>query len=187
MTALQSTRPATTGWALTREVGFPVLAAVLTVAYADIRTPLSLPGHRGLIWLTMLVAVTLTSRRRATVLAVGASSTVATMALQLMPNPVYCVRYLAAAVLLYAVAVAVDDRRWAVAVAAAPIHLVAFAGAHHGILGSIAVSEKVMFHLAFGLAAGLLGWAIAAGMDRLSPAGSPASGIGEPGGDLGRP
>lgn len=171
MTVLQTTKPAVTGWLFAREVMFPVLAVVLTVAYADIRSPIGLPGHRGLIWLTLLVAVTLTTRRRATVLAVGATSTAATMALQVMPSPVYCTRYLAAAVLLYAVTAAARNHRWAVALAAAPIHLVAFVGGNKGLLASVALSDKALFHLGFGLAAGLLGWAIATGMDRLPPTG----------------
>ncbi|PQM44047.1 hypothetical protein C1Y40_05793 [Mycobacterium talmoniae] len=54
VTVLQSTNPAVSRWA--REVVFPVLAVVVIVAYADLRIPMGLPGHRGLIWLTLLVA-----------------------------------------------------------------------------------------------------------------------------------
>lgn len=161
VTVLQSTKR-TGPVHLVRDVVFPVLAVLAIVAYADIRSPIGLPGHRGLIWLTLLVAVTLSTHRRATVLAVGASSTVATMALQLMPSPSYCTRYLAAAVLLYLVAGMVQ--RWVVAVAAAPIHLVAFLGQAHP--ATAILSERVVFHVGFGLVAGLLGWAIASGLNQ---------------------
>lgn len=181
VTVLQSTNRAVQGWLLAREVVFPVLAVAVIVGCADIRIPLGLPGHRGLVWLTLLAAVALTTRRRDTVLAVGASSTAATLALHLAPSPVDSARYLAAAVLLYAVAAmpVVRARRWLLVIAAAPIHLVALAGSVAALLGgghlfamaSVGMTEKALFHLGFGLAAGLLGWAIASGMDRLSPAG----------------
>ncbi|MEZ0365463.1 hypothetical protein ACAG26_17415 [Mycobacterium sp. pUA109] len=171
---LQSTNPAVSRWA--REVVFPVLAVAVIVGYADLRIPMGLPGHRGLIWLTLLVAVALTTRRRETVLAVGAGSTVASLLLHLAPGPADSARYLAAAVLLYAVAAApvVRRRRWLVALAAAPIHLVALAGSlapmlgggHLLVLASAGMTERVLFHLGFGLVAGLLGWAIAFGLDR---------------------
>ncbi|OBK21289.1 hypothetical protein A5634_10480 [Mycobacterium asiaticum] len=132
---------------ITREIAFPVLAVVAIVGYADIRIPMGLPGHRGLIWLTLLVAVVLATHRRATVLAVGAAATIATVAIH------GSTRYLAAAILLYLVA-AVARRQLAV-LAAAPIHLVAVTDS------LMFVPEKLWFHLGFGLAAGLLGWAIA--------------------------
>ncbi|QLL09951.1 hypothetical protein [Mycobacterium vicinigordonae] len=136
---------------LVRELVFPILGVAAIVGYADVRIPMGLPGHRGLIWLTLLVAVALATQRRATVIAVGAAATVATLA---MPGST---RYLAAAVLLYAVATTVWRSRhrgcW-VALAAAPIHLVALAGGAWP-------TEKVWLHLGFGLIAGLLGWAIA--------------------------
>ncbi|TDH46946.1 hypothetical protein E2F47_26855 [Mycobacterium eburneum] len=171
---LQSTNPAVSRWA--REVVFPVLAVVVIVAYADLRIPMGLPGHRGLIWLTLLVAVALTTRRREKVLAVGAGATAATLLLQLAPGPADSARYLAAAVLLYAVAAApvARRRRWLLALAAAPIHLVALAGSVAALLGgghllalaSVGMTDRVLFHLGFGLVAGLLGWAIALGLHR---------------------
>ncbi|OHV06555.1 hypothetical protein [Mycobacterium talmoniae] len=174
MTVLQSTNPAVTRWA--REVVFPVLAVAVIVAYADLRIPMGLPGHRGLIWLTLLVAVALTTRRRETVLAVGAAATAATLLLQLAPGPADSARYLGAALLLYAVAAApvVRRRRWLLALAAAPIHLVALAGSVAALLGggqllalaSVGMTDRVLFHLGFGLVAGLLGWAIALRLHR---------------------
>lgn len=133
-----------------RELLFPVLATVVIVGYADVRIPMGLAGHRGLIWLTLLVAVVMATHRRTTVLAVGAAATVATFAMH------GSMRYLAAAILLYAVTAmpVVRRRRWLVVLAAAPIHLVALAG-------SLVIAEKVLSHLGFGLTAGLLGWAIA--------------------------
>jgi hypothetical protein len=70
-----------------REVAFPVLAVAVIVAYADIRIPLGLPGHRGLVWLTLLVAVALVTCRRQTIIAVGAASTTATMMFGGVVNP----------------------------------------------------------------------------------------------------
>nr|WP_238159289.1 hypothetical protein [Mycobacterium sp. MFM001] len=140
-----------------REVALPVLAVAAIVAYADVRTPLGLPGHRGLVWLAMLVAVALV--RRETVIAVGAAATATTLALHLAAGPWGAARYLAAAVLLYAVAAWARRRPWLLALAAAPIHLVALAG-------SFISAERAAFHLVFGLTAGLLGWAVAFGMGR---------------------
>ncbi|OBJ48388.1 hypothetical protein A9W94_04260 [Mycobacterium asiaticum] len=140
---------------LTRELIFPVLATVLIAGYADIRIPMGLPGHRGLIWLTMLVAVVLATHRRSTVLTVGVAATLASVSLH---PPIAGVRYLAAAVLLYAVAGAARGRRWLVVLAAAPIHLVALADSALALPGLV---EKALCHLGFGLAAGALGWVIA--------------------------
>lgn len=140
---------------LSREILSPLLAVVVIAGYADIRIPMGLPGHRGLIWLTMLVAVVLTTRRRSTVLAVGVAATLAAVSLH---PPMGGTRYLAAAVLLYAVAGVARRRRWEVALAAAPIHLVALADS---VLVLPGLAEKALCHLGFGLAAGALGWAIA--------------------------
>jgi hypothetical protein len=149
----------------------PVLAVVVIVGYADVRVAMGLPGHRGLIWLTLLVTVALATHRRATVLAVGTGATVATFALQLPTAGAGSARYLAAAILLYAVmgAAVVRRREWLVVLAAAPIHLVALADSVTALLGrgypsvllTAGMAEKLLFHLGFGLAAGALGWAIA--------------------------
>jgi hypothetical protein len=169
----------TNGLLFAREVAFPVLAAAVVVGSADIRIPLGLPGHRGLVWLTLLVAVALVTRRRETVIVVGAVSTMTTMALHVTAGPWGSTRYLAAAIILYAVAAApvVRRRRWLLAVAAAPIHLVALAGSAASLLGggylitsaSVGLAEKAVFHLGFGLLAGLLAWVMAFGMDRFAP------------------
>lgn len=165
---------------LLRELAFPLLAAVFIVVSADIRMPIGLPGHRGLIWLTLLVAVGLATRRAETVLSVGAASTVATLVLHTAPGPWASARYLGAAVLLYALLVtaAARRRRWLIALTAAPIHLVALAGSvaaligggHLYLLATVGLGQKALFHLGFGLLAGLFGWAIAVGMDRVLPA-----------------
>lgn len=175
------------GLLLAREVAFPVLAIVAIVAFADVRIPIGLPGHRGLVWLTLLVAVVLATRRRSTVVAVGAASTSATLAIHVPDGAAAAgsARYLAAAILLYAVAVVpvVRGRRWLLVLAAAPIHLVALAdsiavllGGRAHLLFSVGTAEKTFFHLGFGLAAGLLGWAIASGIGgRFAPAKSAGS------------
>ena len=165
--------------ALAREVVFPALAVACIATTADIRMPLGLPGHRGLIWLSLLVAVVLVARRPETVVAVGAASTATTLLLHTNPGPWASSRYAAAAVLLYALAAtpALRGRRWLIVLAAAPIHLVALAGPIAAQFGrghlygwvSSGMGERVLFHLGFGLVAGLLGWVIAVGMDRFAP------------------
>ncbi len=158
-----------------REVVFPLLAALAIVSYSDIHIPMGLPGHRGLVWLTLLVAVVLVTHRTVTVVAVGAAASVATLALNFPAGAAAAVgstRYFTAAVLLYAVAAApmVRRRRWLIVLAAAPIHLVALADSLAALLGRgnlpafAGVAEKVLFHLGFGLAAGILGWAIASAL-----------------------
>lgn len=158
---------ATGGVQLAREAVFPALAVALIVEYSDIRIPLGLPGHRGLVWLTSLVAVALVARWRETVVAVGAASTVSTLMLHGVGDAWASTRDLSAAILLYAVATLpwVRPRRWLIVPAAAPIHLVALLG--RGQLSAVVstgVVEKVMCHLGFGLIAGLLGWTIAFGV-----------------------
>lgn len=164
------------GLTLARDVLFPAAAAAVIALSADVRMPLGLPGHRGLVWLTLLVAVALTARRPQTVLAVGAASTVATVWLQSGPGLWAGLRYLGAAALLCLLTTspAVRARRWLVAMAAAPIHLVALGVplamwliGSHALAG---IGEKALFHLGFGLVAGVLGWAIAAVIDRAAPA-----------------
>jgi len=169
--------PNTTGHALAREVLFPAAATAVIALSADVRMPLGLPGHRGLVWLTLLVAVALTARRPQTVLAVGAASTAATVLLQSGPGPGGSIRYLGAAALLCLLTAnaAARARRWLIALAAAPIHLVALTvpvatwlvGGHH--FAPAGIGEKALFHLGFGLVAGALGWAIAAMIDRAAP------------------
>ncbi|OBI39751.1 hypothetical protein [Mycobacterium colombiense] len=159
-----------------REVVFPLLAVAVIVVSTDVRIPLGLPGHRGLIWLTMLVAVALATARRETVLAVGAASWIAALPVHGLSDPLWSCRYLAAAVLLYAVAIlpVVRVRRWLLAVAAAPIHLVALAGSvlswHSGAnlsaWASNGMLERAGWHLVFGFAAGLLAWVVALGLGR---------------------
>ncbi|GFG76766.1 hypothetical protein [Mycobacterium paragordonae] len=146
-----------------RELAFPLLAVVGIVGYADVRIPMGLPGHRGLIWLTLLVAVCLTSRRRSAVLAVGATATIATM-FAASPAGAGSVRYVAAAALLYTICAVPMARRhrWVVALAAAPVHLVSLANSMPALIGTESWGEKVLFHLGFGLAAGVLAWVIAA-------------------------
>ncbi len=166
-----------TGLVLARDVVFPVAAAAVITLSSEMRMPLGLPGHRGLVWLTLLVAVALTARRPSTVLAVGAASTAATVLLQSGPGPGAGVRYLGAAALLCLLTTnpAVRGRRWLVALAAAPIHLVALAvpittgliGGHHAAM--MGIGDKALFHLGFGLVAGILGWAIAAAIDWAVP------------------
>ncbi|KLO25264.1 hypothetical protein ABW16_23490 [Mycolicibacter heraklionensis] len=177
MTVMPWTAGRPTSLVLAREVVFPAAAAVVITLSSDMRMPLGLPGHRGLVWLTLLVAVALTTRRPQTVLAVGAASTAATALLQSGPGPWAGVRYLGAAAFLYLLTTipAVRCRRWLIALAAAPIHLVALAvpiatglfGGHHAAV--VGIGDKALFHLGFGLVAGILGWVIAAAIDWAVP------------------
>lgn len=160
---------------LAREVAFPLLAVALIVAYRDVRVPLGLPGHRGLVWLTLLVMVALVTSSRETVIAVGAASTLATSVIDAPGGPWHGGRYVAAAVLLYIVATApaVRRQRWLLALSAAPIHLVALAGPVFALLGrgqlfvfgTVGMAERVAFHLIFGLMAGVLALAMVFGME----------------------
>lgn len=167
MTVMQRPAPAPS---VVREVAFPLLAVAVIVASTDIRIPLGLPGHRGLIWLTMLVAVALVTGRRATVLAVGATSSIAALPMHGWSDPLWSGRYVAAAALLYAVVSlpVVRVRRSLLAIAAAPIHLVALAtvlswhaGANLSVWASSGMLERAGWHLVFGLVAGLLAWVVA--------------------------
>jgi hypothetical protein len=180
MTVMQ--RPAA-GFTAVREVAFPLLAVVVIVASTDIRLPVGLPGHRGLIWLTLLVAVALVTIRLETVLAVGAASSIAALPVHGLSDPLWSSRYVAAAALLYAVGSlpVVRRHRWLLAVAAAPIHLVALAGSasswHTGATMSVWMTngmfERAGWHLGFGFLAGLLAWLVALGVGWPSAAGTP--------------
>ncbi|WP_433290005.1 hypothetical protein ACQPZQ_41780 [Pseudonocardia sp. CA-142604] len=154
-----------------RDLALPLVAVAGIVAVADLRIPVGLPGHRGLIWLTLLAAVALSVRRPGVVTAVGAASTVLTFALgSTVGDP----RYLAAAILLDATLAIPIVRRHPVllALAASPIHLVALVAPLLGAVGvggalvgfGSGLATKVGFHLAFGLVAGLLGWTVAAAL-----------------------
>jgi hypothetical protein len=177
MSSVLASRSATV-WSLAHDVGLAVVAVTVTVASAEIRIPIGLPGHRGIIWLASLVATALVTRHRESVIAVGGASTLLAQVLHIAPGVGPSARYLAAAVLLYAASfVPVIGRRgWFIALAAAPIHLVALftptvAGLHRGHLVSPltnGLSDKVLFHLAFGLVAGLIGWGVASTASKLN-------------------
>ncbi|BBY40234.1 hypothetical protein MMAN_43680 [Mycobacterium mantenii] len=171
-------RPAA-GYVAVREVMLPLIAIGVIVASSDIRIPVGLPGHRGLIWLTVLVAVALVTARREAVLAVGAVSSIAALPMHGLSDPLWSSRYVAAAALLYAAGSlsVVWRRRWLLAVAAAPIHLVALmsslfswhAGPGMSAWASNGVLERAGWHLVFGFVAGLLAWVVALGLDRAQP------------------
>ena len=175
MSSVSASRSAAV-WSLAHDVSVAVVAVTAIVASAEIRVPVGLPGHRGIIWLASLVATALATRYRESVIAVGGASTVLAQVLHITPGVGPSARYLAAAVLLYAASfVPVIGRRgWFIALAAAPIHLVALvsptvAGPHRGLLVSTnGLSDKVLFHLAFGLVAGLIGWVVASSVNQLN-------------------
>lgn len=105
-----------------------------------------------------LVAVALIARPRGTATAVGVASSL--VAIGLGTDPTMALRYAAAAVLLdAALAVPVVRRHpLLLVVVAAPVHLVALATpVLHGT-GLATLGDKALFHLGFGLAAGLTGW-----------------------------
>lgn len=154
------------GLSFSREALVPVLSVAAIASYAGMRIPMGLPGHRGLIWLTLLVVVALVTRRRKTVIMVGAASTTATLMFGVQPWASGC--YLAAALMLYAVTATPTLRRrpWLVVPAAAPIHLVALAVpiAALPVWVSPGLDVKLLWHLVFGLVAGLAGWGVALGI-----------------------
>jgi hypothetical protein len=180
MTVMQ--RPAAGPMAV-REAAFPLLAVAIITASSGIRIPLGLPGHRGLIWLTMLVAVALVTARQATLLAVGAASSIAALPMHGMSDPLWSSRYVAAAALLWAVGSlsAVRARRWLLAGAAMPIHLAALAlsvfswhpAAGISAWASSGMLERAGWHLAFGFIAGVLAWVVALCLG-CQPSGPPA-------------
>ena len=177
MTVMQ--RPAA-GSAAVREVALSVVAIAVIIASTDIRIPVGLPGHRGLVWLTVLVAVALVTPRRGAVLAVGAASSIASLPMHGLGDPLWSGRYVAAAALLYAAGSlpVVWRRRWLLALAAAPIHLVALAsslfswhaGSGMSAWASNGMLERAGWHLVFGCVAGLLAWVVALGLDRAASA-----------------
>lgn len=161
----------TAGSTAVREAAFPLVAVAAIVASTDIRMPLGLPGHRGLIWLTLLVAVALVTARRETVLAVGAASSIAVLPIHGLSDPLWSSRYGAAAALLFTVGSVpvVRSHRWLLVLAAAPIHLVALASSvASGHTMSAWVSngmlERAAWHLIFGFVAGVLAWVVALGV-----------------------
>src|SRR5215471_2042616 len=64
-----------------------VLATAGIVLVQELRTPLHLPGHRGLIWLGLLVAVRLVAARPGPALAAGVASAGLVAGLGLAPGP----------------------------------------------------------------------------------------------------
>jgi len=105
-----------------------VLATAGVVIQQELRTPLHLPGHRGLVWLGLLVAVRLVARRPGPAAAVGVASASLTAAFGLSPvGPLGALPYLLAAAALDATALVpwLRGQAWPVVVLAAPVHLVA--------------------------------------------------------------
>ena len=149
-----------------------LLATGGIVLQQALHTPLQLPGHRGLVWLALLVAVRLGTRRAGLATAVGAASGLAIFGLGLSPNGAMgSLPYLAAAIAIDGLAAVafVRSHPWLLALAAAPIHLLALAdpvsrslrvGVHPTALLQT-MQTVIWWHLAFGLAAGVLGWGLA--------------------------
>ena len=141
-------------------LALPLVAVAALAVESEVRIPVGLPGHRGLLWLSVLVAVALIARPRGTTTAVGVASSL--VAIGMGTDPTTALRYAAAAVLLdAALAVPVVRRRpFLLALLAAPVHLVALATpVLHGT-GLAALGERALFHMGFGLLAGLVGWTL---------------------------
>lgn len=146
-------------------LALPVVAVAALAVESELRIPVGLPGHRGLLWLSVLVAVALIARPRGTATAVGTASSL--VAIGLGVDPTMALRYAAAAVLLDAALSAPVVRRHPIllAVVAAPVHLVALAtpvlhGTGLATLGDPGIANKALLHLGFGLLAGLIGWTL---------------------------
>src|SRR5580765_2440769 len=102
------------------------LAVGLIVVQQLVRTPWGLPGHRGLFWLSTLIAVRLIVDRPGTAVRVAATAS----CLILMSNPamgVHVIPYLLAALLVDRAMATRTVRRhpWVILVLAPLIHLVA--------------------------------------------------------------
>lgn len=147
------------------------LAVVAITVQADLRTPLQLPGHRGVLWLGLLVATALLARRAGLAAVTGLVSAGLVLGLGLSPAGVLGVLpYVLAAVALDVLLQvgAVRSRPWLLALLAGPVHLLALVvplarGVRVGVAPSAALpgmSTVALSHLVFGLAAGLVGWAL---------------------------
>lgn len=148
-------------------IALPVVAVAAIAAQAELRLPITVPGHRGLVWLTVLVAVALIARPRGIATAVGAASTL--LAIGMGTDPLMAIRYVAAAVLLDAALSLPAVTRWPalMILIAGPVHLVALASP---AIRGLPFGDRALTHLAFGVAAGLLGWGIARFARRITPA-----------------
>jgi hypothetical protein len=149
-----------------------VLATAGVVLQQELRTPLHVPGHRGLLWLSLLVAVRVVARRPGPALAVGVASAGLTAALALSPDgPFGALPYVLAAGALDATALVpwLRRRAWPVVLAAAPVHLVALVvPLSQSLLVGVApmalaqgAGGVALLHVGFGAAAGLLGLGLA--------------------------
>jgi hypothetical protein len=149
-----------------------VLATAGVVLQQELRTPLHLPGHRGLLWLGLLVAVRLVARRPGPALATGVASAGVTAGLGLSPDGALgAIPYLLAAGALDATALVpwLRDRSWPVVALAAPVHLVALVvPVSSSLLVGVAapalaqgLAPVALLHLCFGAGAGALGLGLA--------------------------
>lgn len=148
-----------------------LLAVGAIVLAAEVRTPMQMPGHRALVWLSALVATALLARHRGTTTAVGMVAA-GTLALTGLGNGgvLAALPYLLAAVALDAALLVGAVRRHPILLAllAVPIHLLALVvpltrSARVGVTPLDALpgmGSVVLFHLVFGLAAGLIGWGV---------------------------
>ena len=142
------------------------VAVLAILAQAQLHSPIGIPGHRGLVWLTLLVAVLLVTSSPPATAAVGLTSAGLLAALGFGAQA--AIPPAAAAVILAAIASVgwVRHRPWVIALLAAPVHLVALAMPFHRMLTAgtamhPAMSSVIMLYLVFGLAAGLAGWMLA--------------------------
>ena len=142
------------------------VAVLAILVQAQLHSPIGIPGHRGLVWLTLLVAVLLFTSSPPATAAVGLTSAGLMAALGLGPQA--AIPPAAAAVILATIASAgwVRHRPWLIAVLAAPVHLVALVMPLHRMLTAGApmhsgMNSVIMLYLVFGLGAGLAGWMLA--------------------------
>jgi hypothetical protein len=147
------------------------VTVVAVVVQTQLRIPIGVPGHRGLVWLTLLVAVLLFTGSPPATAAVGLTSAGLITALGLGPQA--AVPPAAAAIILATVASAqwVRRRPWAIALLAAPVHLVALiVPLHRGLMVGVTthpeMESMITLYLLFGLAAGLGGWGLAKSWSR---------------------
>ncbi|MBW0102561.1 hypothetical protein [Pseudonocardia sp. KRD291] len=160
-----------------RAVLLGLVTVVAIAVQAELRLPTGVPGHRGVLWLGLLVATALTARRAGVTTAVGLASAGVLLGTGIGPNGVLGVApYVLAAAAVDAVLLAGVVRRHPVllAVLAAPIHLVALVvpltrSLRVGVtLPAMlpGMTTVIALHVLFGLGAGLAGWGLSRAVTR---------------------
>lgn len=151
------------------------LATTGIIVQQELHLPLHIPGYRGLIWMTLLVAVRLVAGRAGPAVVAGVTGGAVSAFLGWSPHGILgALPYVIAAAALDATAFVplVRTARWIVAALTAPIYLVAMIPVSPLVsVGNPAqqgFTSTVLAFLCLGAAAGLLGLVLSAAW-RLGP------------------